>query len=250
DQSRIDPNRFWTHNDAGNPPIIYAVSSRGAPLAQVRVNGVSSEDWEDIEAGPCDGANCLFIADIGDNEAKRSSISVYQVTAPSAGASAVSPSRTMKARYPGGARDAEAMFVHAGDIYLVTKGRNGPIELYKWPKAAADGGGVVTLEKIRGVLSAPRSADDRITSASASPDGKWVAIRSYRTIYFYSARSLLDSSDKSVTPVTSDLGQMKEAKGEGLALANDGSVWLSTEAAGKRPAAIARVQCDLKTVTG
>ncbi len=193
--------------------------------------------------------DCLFIADIGDNNARRSSISVYQVSEPSAGASAVSPSRAVTARYPDGPRDAEAMFIHAGDIYIVTKGRKGAIELYKWPKGAGTGG-AVTLEKIREVLPAPKSADDRITSGSASPDGKWVAIRSYRTIYLFSARSFLDSSDKHVTPVTSDLGQMKEAKGEGLALANDGSVWLPTEAAGKRPAAIRRLQCDLTTMAG
>ncbi len=248
-QSRVDPNRFWTHNDAGNAPIIYAVSSQGSLSAQVRVNGVSSEDWEDIAAGPCGGANCLFIADIGDNSAKRSSINVYQVSEPTAGTSAVSPSRTMQARYPGGARDAEAMFVHEGDIYIVTKGRKEPIELYKWPRST-ENGGTVTLGKIREVLPAPKSADDRITSGSATPDGKWVAIRSYRTIYLFSARSFLDSSDKSVTPVTSDLGQMKEPKGEGLALANDGSAWLSTEAVGKRPAAIARLQCDLPASAG
>lgn len=239
-QSRRDPGVFWTHNDAGNAPIVFAVSGDGAMRSQARITGARLEDWEDIESGTCGGANCLYIADIGDNDATRSMITVYQVEEPAIGAAASANAVVRTARYPGGPRDAEGMFVLSGTIYVVTKGRTGPIELYRWPQ----GQGTVTLTKVAELLPKPRSSQDLVTSASASPDGKWVAIRTYRTLYLYRASELTGSGK--ATPVTADLSASGENQGEGLAILNDGTVWLSSEGGGKKKSpSIARMSCKL-----
>jgi hypothetical protein len=167
-QSRRDPGVFWTHNDAGNAPIVFAVSGDGAMRSQARITGARLEDWEDIESGTCGGANCLYIADIGDNDATRSMITVYQVEEPAIGAAASANAVVRTARYPGGPRDAEGMFVLSGTIYVVTKGRTGPIELYRWPP----GQGTVTLTKVAAELAGSR--DIRVSQSrrevGGSPD--------------------------------------------------------------------------------
>jgi hypothetical protein len=237
---RRDAGIFWTHNDAGNTPVVYAVTGDGTLRSQVRVAGARLEDWEDIESGTCGGSSCLFIGDIGDNDAKRSMITVYQVEEPPAGATTTANATIRTARYPGGPRDAEAMFVIGGTIYVVTKGRTGPIELYRWP----EGNGTVTLTKLSELLPKPRNSQDFVTSASASPDGKWVAIRTYRTLYLYKAAELTGSGK--ATPVTADLTAAGETQGEGVALMNDGTVWLSSEGGGKnRSPVIAKLSCTL-----
>jgi len=246
-RSLRDPGLFWTHNDAGNRPVVFAVTERGELAARVTIEGARHVDWEDIDIAPCGDGNCLYIGDIGDNDGKRNSVTIYRVREPADGARTAQVDATINARYPDGARDAEAMFIHSGNIYIVTKGREGPIELYGLSGGSA-GTGITTMKKIREIFPEPKTSDDRITSASASPDGRWVAIRSYRTLYLFPSQGLIDGS--AANAVTSDLKPLREPKGEGLAIANDGSVWLSSEADGKRPPAISQMKCNLAAAGG
>ncbi len=243
-RSRRDTALFWTHNDAGNEPVLFAVDARGALAGRVRVDGAALEDWEDIAAGRCGSSNCLYIGDIGDNDAARSSITVYRIEEPAADAPATTPAAALRGRYEGGARDAEAMFVIDDRIHIVTKGRTGPIELYRYPQDG-EGGGTASLERLRELMPAPKSSADRVTAAAASPDGRWVGIRTYRTLYLYRAADLTAGGGASAPSVTMDLRPLREEKGEGLALANDGTVWLSSEAAKKAPPRWARLTCAL-----
>ncbi len=49
--SRTSPGSYWTHNDAGNGPLIYAFDSQGRSRGVWQVTGATSHDWEDISAG-------------------------------------------------------------------------------------------------------------------------------------------------------------------------------------------------------
>src|SRR5690606_23516053 len=68
---------FWTHNDGGNPPLLYAIRRRGELLAEVPV-AVRNIDWEDIAVA--DGS--LYLADIGNNARRRDQVQVYQFSEP------------------------------------------------------------------------------------------------------------------------------------------------------------------------
>ena len=242
-RSRRDPSIFWTHNDAGNEPVLFAVNAGGALAGTVRVEGATLEDWEDIAAGPCGSGHCLYVGDIGDNDAARSSITVYRIEEPAPEAGAAGPVTPMRARYAGGARDAEALFVLGDRVHIVTKGRTGPIELYRYPSEGV-ASGAATLEKLGELLPAPKSSTDRVTAAAASPDGRWVGIRTYRTLHLYRAAALVGGGAQRAA-ITMDLRALKEAKGEGLEIADDGTVWLSSEAAKKSPPSLARLACAL-----
>jgi hypothetical protein len=247
-QGRRNPGLFWSHNDAGNPPVLYGVSSDGSLGATVRIQGAKHDDWEDIAAGPCGGSSCLFVGDIGDNSGKRGTITIYRVEEPAAG-DASATATPLEARYPDGPRDAEAMFMLSDDIYIVTKGREGPIELYRFP-GAKNQKGTATLERLRELWPAPKSSNDRVTAASASPDGRWIGIRTYRRLSIFPASSLTGTSGAVPEPIVMDLSPLKEKGGEGLALANDGTVWLSSEAGGKKePARMSQVKCVLPAPT-
>jgi hypothetical protein len=43
--SRRSPDRFWTHNDSGEP-MLMALDAKGAVVGRVRVSGAGVEDWE------------------------------------------------------------------------------------------------------------------------------------------------------------------------------------------------------------
>ena len=244
-QSRRHPHVVWTHNDSGNDAVLFGIDSAGAMVARVPVSGVTTLDWEDLALGPCGEGNCLYIADIGDNARIRETISVYLVPEPALEAKEVAPLRRIEARYPDGAQDAEALFVLPdGRMHIVTKGRHGVIGLYRFPAGSASSDGVVTLERVRDLLPRPRTQLDRVTSAAANRDGRWVAIRTYRTLYLYAAEGLQSTSGPA--PLTYDLRTLRERQGESVTFTDSGELRLTSEAEKRRDLpTMARLQCDL-----
>ena len=217
---------FWTHNDSGNESVLYALSADGAIKARVQLRGAELSDWEDIEGGPCGSGYCLYLADTGDNAGRRKHISIYEVAEPGVSDTQAPINRVVHASYPDGAQDAEALFrLPNGDLYVVTKGRQQTIKLYKVSPAGTNGQG--TLQLIRQLSPQPGDERDRVTAATASPDGNWVAIRTYATLFIYRTKDLLEAGNP---VITESLTPLAEKQGESLTLDNDGTVWMTSEA--------------------
>jgi hypothetical protein len=241
--SRANPGVLWTHSDAGAPQVL-ALSLSGAPLGTVRITGAAVEDWEDVAVGPCSGRSCLYIGDIGDNQAERRTITVYRVPEPTPAAGSSSPAEAFRGRYPNGPHDAEALFVDAeGRIHVVTKGETGPIIVYRFP-ASPRRDSVNPLERVRalGTEAVPRR--DRVTGASASADGRWIALRTLHGASIYPSATF--ASPSGAPAARFDLRGANEAQGEGIALGAGDTVFLSSEGGRKRnPARLTRVVCEL-----
>ena len=103
--SKRSAGHLWTHNDSGQP-VVFALDQNGAVTGKVRISGAKVEDWEALAVGPCSGGSCLYIADIGDNDAKRNRITVYRVPEPEPTASDASVDAVFHLTYPDGAHDA------------------------------------------------------------------------------------------------------------------------------------------------
>lgn len=239
--SLLHENVFWTHNDRGNPPVLYAIGSSGDVLRRIHLE-VPSTDWEDIEISRCASGSCIFVADTGDNDGEREQITIYRLAEPDLHSDEPGPIETLHARFPDGPRDVEALFGLPDDgLYLVSKGRREDIALYRYPLPQRRTA-VVTLERVRQLFPEPEDGDDRVTAATATRDGRLIGIRTGRSLYVYSVERLLGAGD--VEPVVIDLGPLNERQGEGLAMPDLGSVWLSSEADGRdRTAFLNRMTC-------
>jgi hypothetical protein len=244
-QSRRDANLFWTHNDAGSDAEVFGVSAEGRLVQRVRITGAQADDWEDVESGMCDGGTCLYLADIGDNNARRERVTIYRVAEPDAGISESAPAVALHVRYPDEPQDAESIFALAsGELYIVTKGQHGPIAVYRYPSPHRPNE-TVTLERVRELFPRPNKDAERATGAAASPDGRWIALRNHDTMYLYRAAELLRAGG-SVEPTVVDLKPLDQPQGEAVAFGNDGTVWLSTEAPRKSErATLAQLRCRL-----
>lgn len=243
-RSRRDPGLFWTHNDSGYSADLFGLDITGQIVSRVRVTGADVTDWEDLEAGPCAAGTCLFVGDIGDNDQARSGVTIYEIDEPGHGSSATEPARALHARFPEGPQDAEALFaLPSGDLFLVTKGRHGPISLYRYPRPRRTQE-TATLQHVRQLFSQPEDEKDRVTAATASPDGRWVGIRTYRTLFLFRSSELVGAAPVSATPI--DLMPLNELQGEALAIADDGTIWLTSEAENnKDQPRWSRLQCTL-----
>ena len=209
-----------------------------------RITGATVEDWEAMAVGPCPGGSCLFIADIGDNSAKRQSITVYRLTEPSGKDASVAGADVIQLKYPDGAHDAEALLVTPdGTMLIVTKGETGPVNAYRVP-ANARPGATVTLERIGGSIQGKAAQDQRITDGAVSPDGQWVALRSRGSLVFFRTTDFLEGQWNEARRV--DLAALREPQGEGVALGSTNTVYLAGEGGGKgQPGTLIRFTCEV-----
>jgi hypothetical protein len=223
-----DPDVFWTHNDSGHEAELFSVGRDGRTLSRMTVTGAENQDWEELAHGPCpEAGSCLFIFDAGDSgRRRRDPVVLYRVPLPEPGAARTAAATRIEARYPDGHLDTEAAFVLPdGSVHLINKGQRHPIDLWRWPGPSADG--VAVLERVRTLAPQPDQPGDRVTGAAASPDGRWVVIRTYGRLAFYRTDELLDAGEAAFTM---DLTPLGEPQGEAVALANDGTVLLTSEA--------------------
>ncbi len=244
--SRATPGAYWTHNDSGDGPFIYAFNARGVSLGVFRVTGAQAHDWEDISIGPGPerGKSYLYIGDIGDNNATRSEVVVYRVAEPalsteSAKLTKARPGNTESAdairlRYPDGKYDAESLIVHpvSGNLYIVNKVPLLNAVVYE--AVAPTPGKVITMKRI-GEVRVPSLFGGVLTGGSISPDGRRVAFCDYFQGYelVLPAKSS-DFNDIWKQRMTGfDLGKRKQ--GEAIAYRHDGKAFLATSEGAPSP---------------
>jgi len=240
--SRRTPGRFWSHNDSGEP-VLFALEATGRVSGRLRLSGAAVDDWEAVAVGPCPAGSCIYVADIGDNDARRKRITIYRVAEPAEMTGSASGADAFHAIYPDGAHDAETLLV-AGDgrLHVVTKGDTGPVALYRFPSELR-AGATMRLE----LVGAPRDAgapkgNDRITDGALSPDGRWVVLRSTRELMFYRAPELLAGTWREAGRVA--LTSLAEPQGEGIAFGDDRTAFLMSEGGGKKQSGtFARLAC-------
>jgi hypothetical protein len=239
--SRKTRNLLWTHNDSG-AAVVFAFDEKGSLVGRVQVTGAEVDDWEDIAVGACPRGLCLYIGDIGDNRRKRARVTVYRVTEPNPHDGRTEAAETFHATYPDGPHDAEALFVTDSDVFLVTKGHGGPIALYRFPQPLTPGV-TVRLERI-GVPASNGAVDraERVTGASTSIDGRWVALRTLNSVALYRTADLIEGRWHEAARV--DVTGIGEPQGEGVAFAGDDSIFLAGEGARRfRGGTLARLAC-------
>ena len=239
--SRRVAGRLWSHNDSGEP-VLFALDAHGKIAGRVQVSGAKIQDWEAIAVGPCGSGSCLYVGDIGDNEAERDRITIYRVPEPEGASGPAKVDGVFHATYPDGRHDAETLLVGGdGRLYIVTKGETGPVALYRFPEPLQSGTSM-RLERVGASASGERTGASRITDGTVSPDGQWVVLRTRTGLSYYRASELFAGQWRAVSRV--ELTGLKEPQGEGVALGPDNTVFLAGEGGGKsQPGTFARFTC-------
>ncbi len=169
-ESRRYPGVFWTHNDSGNPPEIFAITRQGKLINRFSIRA-TNVDWEDIAI---DDSGHLYLADIGNNNHNRTQVQVYRVSEPDprVRGNALVPDQTFQLRYPGRPFDAESLFFVGDDAYIIEKDLTFRAPgVYRFHLKAA--GAIQTLEK---VMDLPWFTP--VTAGDVSRDQKYFAIMS------------------------------------------------------------------------
>ena len=196
--SHVHEDVLWVINDGGNPAELHAINRRGRVLARFPVRGARNIDWEDLASFSWQGKHYLLVADTGDNGGRRKDIALHVFEEPATlDGGELEPAWTIRARWPDGPRDCEAVAVDAaaGQILLVSKKRSPP-DLFTLPLAQSRGTREARrIGRLAGVPQA--SAELRrndptlaklfpyVTAADLSPDGQTLAVLTYGSVLFY-----------------------------------------------------------------
>ena len=246
--SALVPGVYWTHNDSGDGPYLYATDSTGQDLGAVRVAAAGAYDWEELTAGRClvVPGRCLYVGDIGDNGRRRRSVVVYRLREPEPPRGPADTLRVVPLldslilTYPDGAHDAEALaLTRAGELLVVTKDLFGPAVLFRASAAPADSPRqlqrVGTLAMRTGLLTGRLA-----TGASLSPDESLLAVRTYVSIHLFHL-----AGDSVPVPLTGASGMtipVVEAQGEAVAFEGPNRLVLTSEGGSSNHALLTRLR--------
>lgn len=172
--SARDRNLVWVHNDSGDSPRIFAIDLVKKTVRPVTVTDADAVDWEDMAAGP---HGSLVIADIGDNDAVRSSVTIYRIPEPKRTDRSVA-AVAQSLRFEDGPHDAEAVLVDPTDgaVLVITKSSTSA-------QVFVAEGDVLRMVSSIGLDESGFFFPNLVTGADAFADGSGVVLRTYQSGY-------------------------------------------------------------------
>ena len=211
--SRRYSNVFWTHNDGGGPKkqVLYAIDREGDTRAAFPVTGATFRDWEDIAI---DDAGHLYLGDIGNNDARRDTLTVHEIEEPdpATNTGSISPKRGWKLKFPGAPFDCEGLFIWKDYGYVISKVFNDArAQIFRFPLRATND--PVTLE-----LVAKTKIKSPVTGADISADGKLLGLVSKGGAYVFR----IDGDVARVNEVKPRHTKLKDEHIEGCCFVPDG----------------------------
>jgi hypothetical protein len=237
--SRINPGVFWTHNDSGGAPELFAFDRTGKDLGCFPVEG-RLRDWEDICTFKREGVGYLVVADTGDNARQYKSSTIYIYQEPrllsDAGQLLSDPQapgliETISFSYSDGqGHDGESIATDPSgeDIIIVGRNRSGYgcgvflLQRYSDPKK----------RRLKEKQVAIKIADLDLINASAmdvSPDGRLVIVGTYGPAWAW-GRTPGQKWSQVFAGKSQGIACPRRYKGEGLTISPaDGSIFLNSE---------------------
>ena len=233
-----DSTAIWVIEDGGSGPSLSLVNvNTGRVTARLQIAaGWANLDWEDLTHWTDTlGQRWLGIAEVGDNNAVRTSCLIYGFPEPvlndtSGVTQTWSPAQTKVWNfvYEDGPRDAESLFTDPvdGRMYVVTK-RDSRNRVYVLPAQPSG-----SIDTARAVADLPifmsTAADRSVLSSGQAP----LVVRSYGRLYYWPA----EAHEAACTVLQRTPMELpypdQEAQGEIFAWLRDGSYVLLSERLG------------------
>ncbi|MEQ3553975.1 hypothetical protein WIS52_26175 [Pseudonocardia nematodicida] len=241
------PTRYHAIDDGGGDTArAFALDPATCAVTGERSAPVDVVDVEDLGMSP-DGA--LWLADVGDNTARRDAVRL--VVLPPDG-----PARVHDLTYPDGPRDAEALLVADDGTPLLVDKTAGAAGVYR-PARPLEADGPVPLERVAEVVlpySATRGGPlgpagaRTITGGAVAPPGataRAAALRTYTDAWLFplpADRPLTgDVLVEALRGAPMPVPLPDEPQGEAVALDGAGTLHSGTEARGMSPAGVRAV---------
>jgi hypothetical protein len=219
------PNLLYTHNDSGGDPFVFMIDHKGKDIGTIKLSGVKNRDWEDIAIGPGSnpGSSYIYVGEIGDNQGKYPSISLFRFPEPTELSKdmEITPD-VIELTYPDGPKDAETLMIDplSGDIFILSK-RDSSNTLYTLhAEKLRTGEKNFELEKVRKLPITMSVAGD------ISKDGRHIVIKNYWVVYYW-PRMPSESIGQALAKDPILLPYKPEPQGEAISFLPDASSYFT-----------------------
>ena len=222
DNSGIDGEVFWLHNDSGDSAQIFAIDGKGTHLGRFKLAGIENRDWEDITIGPGpdSGKPYIYLGEIGDNEAIYGLKKIYRIIEPQIDFNkipydtTIQDIETITYKYPDGSRDAETLMMDplTKDLIIVSK-REESVRVYRlsYPQNTE------SINYPEHIATLPIT---QVTAGDISNSGLKIALKNYESIYYWKRKSNQALEDVfKIKP--GHLPYIAEPQGEAICWSND-----------------------------
>jgi hypothetical protein len=203
-------------------------------MMEVKLPGIRNRDWEDMAAGPGPDStkSYVYIAEIGDNDARYEVKYIYRFEEPffRGADTTILQVDSIRFVYPDGNRDAETVMVDplTRDLFILSK-REKKVNLYRlpFPQPVAE---VATAELAVAGLDFHRLGEEKgyhpryfnqVVGGDISPDGSEVLVKDYSSVYYWKRRQG-ESINELLQRTPEILPYAPEARGEGIAFSLNG----------------------------
>lgn len=224
--SRRNSDILYMHNDGKNTPIIIS-NALGQDLGKIIIDGHSTVDTEDISVGPGPeaGKSYIYLADTGDNNNTRASITIYRfeepvLNNPTANTEIhISQVSKIVLKYPSSAYNCETLLVDplTKDIFIATKEVNrSTVFRAAYPQSELN---TIIMEPVLNMRFF-----DLLTAGDISEDGKEILLRNKGQIWYWTrntAKSIADALQEAPQRAPY-AGNEHQGEGIGFAQGNTG----------------------------
>jgi hypothetical protein len=215
---------FWTHNDSGGEPQIFAFDKKGQLLTSCSVTGAVAVDWEDMASFKLGGTPYLLLGDVGDNRRQRNNHKLYILEEPATDQKSATLKNTIKFTYDDGPHDCEAVGVDTTSktILLCTKVLGLTCEIFQLELTLTNGHSQVAKSIAKPAIAA-------VTSMDISPDGRRAILLTYGDAFeFVRREDETWTTAFSHAPRTIHMPERKQ--GEAICYGEDGqTLYLTSE---------------------
>jgi hypothetical protein len=227
-------NVFWTHNDSGDRPRIFAFDQQGRDWGEFRIAGAGSVDWEDMASFQLNGVPCLLLADVGDNPQKRDKSVLYVVEEPGDNTAIVRRLLTIEFTYEDGSQNCEAVAFDpiSRHILLLSK-KYLTSAVYELPVPRLSHGVHLTVKKQTArriaTLALPMT-----TAMDISSDGSRAVVLTYGHAYEY-ARQHREAWSIALRRSPREIKMPPRPQGETICYGSDGAALFLTSEMARTP---------------
>ena len=234
-ESVENSNSLWTHNDGGDGPFLYLISSFDAKiLKKISLVGIKNEDWEDLAIGPSilgDTSTYIYLGDIGDNKKNKTIKKIHFFREPKIKdfdneLIEINDIKTISFYSEKKIENFETLMIdpNSKELFLIAKNKKKKQNIYKIDTENIE---IDEIQKAKKYLTLNlKNLKGEITGGEISRNGQKCLIKTYKNVFLSERKK--DEKWKNIwSQAPKILKYIPESQGEAICWSNDENAYFT-----------------------
>ena len=234
-ESVENSNSLWTHNDGGDGPFLYLISSFDAKiLKKISLVGIKNEDWEDLAIGPSilgDTSTYIYLGDIGDNKKNKKIKKIHFFREPKIKnfdneLIEINDIKTISFYSEKKIENFETLMIdpNSKELFLIAKNKKKKQNIYKIDTENIE---IDEIQKAKKYLTLNlKNLKGEITGGEISRNGQKCLIKTYKNVFLWERKK--DEKWKNIwSQAPKILKYIPESQGEAICWSNDENAYFT-----------------------